>query len=88
MSTVTGASQPGNPASQPGNPPSTGPGSSRAIWTAVFLIFGIIVGTAAGWLAYASGVSLPGALLVGGGAFSAAVLLCFAVYKFVRGETN
>jgi hypothetical protein len=84
MSMVTGSTPPGSPASQPGSPPST----SRGIWTAVFFIFGIIVGTASGWLAYASGRSLPRALLVGGGAFTTALLLCFAVYKFVRGETH
>jgi hypothetical protein len=103
MSTVAGTPQPGNqpgagvpqsaspPAAavpQSASPPAAGPGLLRAAWVALFLIFGIIVGTAAGALAFAGGLNVPGALLAGGGAFSATVLLSLALYKFATGEKS
>ena len=81
MSTLAGTPQ-------PGNQPAAGPGSLRATWVALFLVFGIIVGTAAGSLAFAGGLNVPGALLVGGGAFSATVGLSLALYNFASGDKS
>ena len=52
------------------------------------MVFGIIVGTAAGSLAFAGGLNVPGALLVGGGAFSATVGLSLALYNFASGDKS
>jgi hypothetical protein len=62
MSTVAGTPRPANQQaaalSQPTDQPSLQSGSLRAAWVALFLIFGILVGTAAGALAIASGLNV------------------------------
>jgi heme A synthase len=81
MGTVTGTPQPGNPSAAGGS------GSPRSIWTAVFLVFAVIVGAAAGLLKYASDASVSSALLYGGGAFAATVTLLVLVYRFATDKS-
>jgi hypothetical protein len=82
MGTVTGTPQPGNPSAAGGS------GSPRSIWTAVFLVFAVIVGAAAGLLKYASDASVSSALLYGGGAFAATVTLLVLVYRFATDKVD
>jgi len=58
MSTVARTPQPANQPAAALSKPSLRGGSLRAAWVALFLIFGILVGTAAGALAIASGLNV------------------------------
>jgi hypothetical protein len=43
----------------------------------------VLIGGAVIWLSRLSGVSLPGSILAGGGAFCSALFLFMAVYAFM-----
>jgi hypothetical protein len=57
--------------------------ATRALWLAITIIAATLVGALAALLSWASGGSVPGALLVGGGAFAGTVLLVLTAIKFV-----
>lgn len=63
---------------------STSPGN-RALWIAIALLTGVVVGTAAGCLTCLGGVAVPLALVAGGAGFGATVGLFVALIKFVLG---
>jgi hypothetical protein len=56
--------------------------STRALWLAVMILFGLMVGTAAGLLSWAGGESPFTALRAGGASFAGSVLLLFAIFYF------
>jgi hypothetical protein len=67
--------------------PATPSGTSRAVWVALVLIVAVMVGTAAGLLAYAGGQKVPMSILTGGGSFGGAVLLMLALIHFCWGKS-
>lgn len=68
------------------NRPSPTPPPSRSIWMALVLIGAVIVGASSGLLAYAGGNNVPMAVLAGGGAFGATVLLLLALLNYASGK--
>jgi hypothetical protein len=56
------------------------------VWIALILIAAVIVGAAAGLLAFAGGANVPTAVLTGGGAFAGTVLLLLALLNFGSGK--
>jgi hypothetical protein len=60
----------------------------RAIWLAVTLLAGAIIGTAAGLLSWAGGTNPFNAVLTGAGAFAGTVIFIVTLIKFATGESN
>ncbi|MEV6595559.1 hypothetical protein AB0M36_01690 [Actinoplanes sp. NPDC051346] len=56
--------------------------STRALWLALMVFFGMVVAVLAGLLSWAGGDSPFAAVLTGGGAFGATVLLLLAIFYF------
>lgn len=65
--------------------PLTNP-TVRGLWLAIATLTAVIVGTAAGLLAWAGGLNPPTAILTGGGAFAGTVLLILTAMRFTVGE--
>jgi hypothetical protein len=59
----------------------------RAVWIALALLAALIVGAAAGLLSFIGGVAPPLAVLAGGGAFGATVILILTVLRYAT-EVN
>jgi hypothetical protein len=76
--TAAGAQQP------TGSVPS---GSVRAIWIAMTVIIGVIVGSAAGLLTFVTGAGIATAVLAGGGAFAGTVVVSLALLNFAYGKS-
>jgi hypothetical protein len=84
------------PATTPGVPvcptPSAQParslGSLRAVWTAIILLVGTLVGSAAGLLSVAGGMLAPLAIIAGSAAFGGTVALLLVLAQFLTGEHN
>ncbi|MEU4383567.1 hypothetical protein [Micromonospora echinofusca] len=65
------------------------PDPSRAIWTAIILLAATPVGSATGLLSAAGGMSVPLAIIAGGGAFGGTVALLLALAQFLaRNQTR
>jgi hypothetical protein len=62
--------------------------STRSLWLAVIILAGLIIGIAAGLLAWAGGQNPYVAILTGGGAFGAMVLFLFAIFQFATGNSG
>jgi hypothetical protein len=58
----------------------------RPVWIAIFLLAAAVLGIMAGFLAYASGVNTPAAVLAGGGTFGTATLLFLALAHYATGS--
>ena len=58
----------------------------RGIWVAIILLAAGIVGSIATLLAYAGGSKVPTAILTGGGAFGATVLLLITIAHYIAAE--
>ena len=56
--------------------------STRALWLALIVFFGFVVAVLAGLLSWAGGDNPFTAVLTGGGAFGATVLLLLAIFYF------
>jgi len=57
----------------------------RGLWLAIFTLTAVIVGAAAGLLAWAGGLNPPTAILTGGGALGGTLLLGLALVRFGAG---
>jgi hypothetical protein len=55
----------------------------RALWGAIALLTGVVIGVIAGWLTWAGGVTVPLAVVAGGTAFGATVCLFIMLIKYV-----
>ncbi len=60
--------------------------SNRAVWAALILLFAAIVAGIAALLSYASGLSVPAAVLTGGGAFAGTALLVLAFAHYLSSD--
>ncbi|BCJ41651.1 hypothetical protein GCM10010168_53510 [Actinoplanes ianthinogenes] len=56
--------------------------TARALWLALMIFFSLALGAVAGLLDWASGSNPFAAVLKGGGAFAATLLLLLAVFHF------
>jgi hypothetical protein len=68
-------------------PTSRQPGSRRPIYIALIVIIAVIIGTAAGVLAFLSGANVASAVLTGGTAFAGAALLLLPLLKLLIGRS-
>jgi hypothetical protein len=59
--------------------------STRPLWLGLFLLTAVVIGAAAGLLAYAGGTNLPTAILTGGGAFAGTTGLLLALAHYLVG---
>jgi hypothetical protein len=62
--------------------------STRALWLALMILFSLIVGAAAGLLVWAGGDNPFVAVLTGGGAFGATLLLLLAIFHFATTDSK
>ncbi|GGQ67750.1 hypothetical protein [Couchioplanes azureus] len=56
--------------------------STRALWLAFMILFGLLVGAAAGLLTWADGESSFAAVRAGGTSFGGALALLFGIFYF------
>ena len=55
----------------------------RGLWLAIVILAAALVGAVGGLLAWSGGLNVPMATLTGAAAFSSAVLLFLAMFRFV-----
>ena len=60
--------------------------NSRQVWIALMVLTAAVVGIVAGFLAHASGINPPAAVLAGGGAFGTSILILLAIAHYLGGE--
>lgn len=70
----------------PSAQPAGLPDPLRAVWTAIILLAAVLVGFAAGLLSVAGRVSLPLAIIAGGGTFGGTVALLLVLTRFLTGD--
>lgn len=59
----------------------------RAVWIAIALLAGALIGTAAALLSFAGGVPLPLAIVAGGAAVGGTVVLVLALVRYATDST-
>lgn len=62
--------------------------TSRGLWAVVIVLTGALVGIVAALLSTAAGFGLPTAILTGGSAFAAAVIMQLAILHFVMTDQS
>jgi hypothetical protein len=62
--------------------------TARGLWLAITVLAAVIVGTAAGLLAWLGGMNPATAILTGGGAFAGTVVLVLTMVRFTAGATD
>lgn len=55
----------------------------RALWVAIALLAGVVIGVTAGWLTWLGGVAVSLAVVAGGASFGATVGLVIMLIKYV-----
>lgn len=63
---------------------STPDSAIKALWVALCMIFALLVGIAAGILAWLGGEHPPGAILVGGGAFGGTITVALMIFNALK----
>lgn len=55
----------------------------RAVWVAIAMLTGVVIGVAAGWLTWLGGVAVPLAIVAGGASFGTTLGLVIMLIKYI-----
>ncbi|WP_433370528.1 hypothetical protein ACQPZX_45680 [Actinoplanes sp. CA-142083] len=70
---------------QMSEPPAAPKTHSRGLWVTIVILLALLVAVVAGILSWASGASVPTAILDAAKAFGGAAALCLALWYFILG---